>query len=516
MTPSSVTFSLMTIFPISVLLSLVLSATTAAGCRLLRHQLEHEGVGRPLRPRLGSLGVIGCDGDERNGTCEDFLVSERLLMRAAQGDEEAFRELVAPHRRELHFHCYRILGSMQDAEDVLQETLLAAWRGLGRFEERASLRAWLYRIATNRCLNALRDAGRRPPPRLDLPFATPEPTRLGEPTWLEPYPDVLLEGSATLRPDPTRATRPGRHSSWHSSPRSNTLPPRQRAALVLRDVLGFHAAEVAGMLDSSVDSVKGALKRARATLEQRLPATDRDRSPLPNSPGERELVQRFADAFQTDDINGIVALLTEDAWLTMPPSTLEYQGRLAIASFLRENTNWRRGQRYRLVPTRANTQPAFGTTAPMRTRRSPTPPDWSCSPSKANGSPRSRNSSTPASCPRSGSHAQSLSERATRGPVGHSGGVSGAVNAPGPRGSACGSLRSRRSRSGRRGWIAAPCCGRRSCRTWIGDASADVSQKSAAKIADGEDVEDQLVVELDRAEDVVAVGRGRWGSGRRR
>jgi RNA polymerase sigma-70 factor (TIGR02960 family) len=323
----------------------------------LRHQLEQEGVGRLFS---AAFGVIGCDGDERNGACEDFLVSERLLMRAAQGDEEAFRELVDPHRRELHFHCYRILGSMQDAEDVLQETLLGAWRGLERFDERASLRAWLYRIATNRCLNALRDAGRRPP-SLDLPFDPPEATRVGEPTWLEPYPDVLLEGisDASPGPDARYETRETLELAFIAA--LQHLPPRQRAALVLRDVLGFHAAEVADMLDSSVDSVKGALKRARATLEQRLPATDRDRSPLPNSPGERELVQRFADAFQTDDINGIVALLTEDAWLTMPPSTLEYQGRLVIASFLRENTNWRRGERYRLVPTRANTQPAFGT-----------------------------------------------------------------------------------------------------------------------------------------------------------
>ncbi len=287
------------------------------------------------------------------------MVSERLLMRAAQGDQEAFRELVDPHRRELHVHCYRILGSMQDAEDVLQETLLAAWRGLERFEERASLRAWLYRIATNRCLNALRDAGRRP--ALDLPFDPPEPTRVGEPTWLQPYPDVLLEGiiDASPGPDARYQTREAVELAFIAA--LQHLPPRQRAALVLRDVLGFHAAEVADMLDSSVDSVKGALKRARATLEQRLPPTDRDRSPLPNSPRERELVQRFADAFQADDINGIVALLTEDAWLTMPPSTLEYQGRLVIASFLRENTNWRRGQRYRLVPTRANTQPAFAT-----------------------------------------------------------------------------------------------------------------------------------------------------------
>jgi RNA polymerase sigma-70 factor (TIGR02960 family) len=289
------------------------------------------------------------------------VVSERPLLRAAQGDQEAFRELVDPHRRELQVHCYRILGSMQDAEDVLQETLLAAWRGLERFEERASLRAWLYRIATNRCLNALRDARRRPPPPLDLPFEPPEPTRVGEPAWLEPYPDVLLEGiiDASPGPDARYETRETLELAFIAA--LQHLPPRQRAALVLRDVLGFRTAEVADILDSSVDSVKAALKRARATLEQRLPPTDRNRSPIPNSPRERELVQRFADAFQADDIDGIVALLTEDAWLTMPPSTLEYQGRFLIGSFLRENTNWRRGRRYRLLPTRANTQPAFAT-----------------------------------------------------------------------------------------------------------------------------------------------------------
>ena len=289
------------------------------------------------------------------------MVSEPLLTRAALGDEEAFRELVDPHRGELQVHCYRILGSMQDAEDVLQETLLAAWRGLERFEQRASLRAWLYRIATNRCLNALRDAGRRPPPALELPFDTPEPTRIGEPVWLEPYPDVLLEGIADAEPGPDARYEARETLELAFIAALQHLPPRQRAALVLRDVLGFHAAEAGDILDSSVDSVKAALKRARATLEQRLPLTDRERSPLPNSPDERELVQRFADAFQADDINRIVALLTEDAWLTMPPSALEYQGRLVIASFLRENTNWRRGQRYLLLPTRANTQPAFAT-----------------------------------------------------------------------------------------------------------------------------------------------------------
>src|SRR5215211_419043 len=274
-------------------------------------------------------------------------VSEDTFSRAGAGDGDAFRDLVEPYRRELQVHCYRILGSMQDAEDALQETLLAAWRGLERFERRASLRAWLYRIATNRCLNALRDAGRRPP--LHLPFDAPEPTRVAEPTWVEPYPDVLLEGviDASPGPDARYETRETVELAFIAA--LQHLPPRQRAALVLRDVLGFRAAEVADTLDSSVESVKGALKRARATLERGLPPADRERSPLPDSPGERELVRRFADAFQADDINGIVALLTEDAWLTMPPSTREYQGRSAIAAFLRELATWRRGHRSRLI-----------------------------------------------------------------------------------------------------------------------------------------------------------------------
>ena len=291
---------------------------------------------------------------------EDFAVNERLLMRAAQGDEEAFRDLTDPHRRELQVHCYRILGSMQDAEDVLQETLLAAWRGLERFEQRASLRAWLYRIATNRSLNALRDAGRRPPPPLEFPFDTPEPTRVGEPAWVDPYPDFLLDGiiDAAPGPDARYETRETVELAFIAA--LQHLPPRQRAALVLRDVLGFQASEVADMVDSSVDSVKAALKRARATLEQRLPPADRDRSPLPDSPAERELVRRFADAFQADDINGIVALLTEDAWLTMPPSPLEYQRPIADRFVPARRRHWRGGQRYRLAPTRSNTQPAFG------------------------------------------------------------------------------------------------------------------------------------------------------------
>ncbi len=294
------------------------------------------------------------------GAWEDVVMSEPTLARARAGDQQAFRELTDPHRRELQLHCYRMLGSVQDAEDMLQETLVAAWRGLARFQGRASLRAWLYRIATNRCLNALRDAGRRPPPPPVAPFEPPEPTCHGEPTWLQPYPDVLLEGIADTSPGPEARYQTREAIELAFVAGLQRLPPRQRAALVLRDVLGFHTPEVAALLDSSEAAVKGALQRARATLDQRRPAADHQRTPLPRSARERELTRRFADAFQADDIDGLIGLLTDDAWLTMPPAPHQYQGAAAIASFLRTSAAWRGGRRFRLVPTRANTQPAFG------------------------------------------------------------------------------------------------------------------------------------------------------------
>jgi RNA polymerase sigma-70 factor (ECF subfamily) len=297
---------------------------------------------------------------DRRPKCEDRPVTQELLTRAARGDEEAFRELTDPYRRELQFHCYRILGSMQDAEDALQETMLSAWRGVPGFQERASLRSWLYRIATNRCLDALRDNARRPPAAPDPPFAPPTPTRLAEPTWLEPYPDSLLEEviDASPGPDACYETREAVELAFIAA--LQQLPPRQRSVLVLRDVLGFHASEVADMLGTSEDSVKSALKRARVTLEQLNASPGSGRAPLPNSPQERELVRRFSEAWIADDIDGVVELLTEDAWVTMPPSPLEYQGRATIAGFLRAIANWRGERRYRLIPTRANTQPAFG------------------------------------------------------------------------------------------------------------------------------------------------------------
>jgi RNA polymerase sigma-70 factor (ECF subfamily) len=284
-------------------------------------------------------------------------VTDRTLARARAGDEEAFRELTDPYRSELQLHCYRILGSVQDAEDLLQETLLAAWRGLGRFEGRSSLRAWLYRIATNRCLNALRDSARRP--REPEPMAEPPaPTRRTEPIWLQPYPDVLLDDlpDTTAGPEARYETREAVALAFVTA--LQRLPPRQRAVLVLRDVLGFRTAEVADMLQTSEGAVKGALQRARATLAT-LPVGEPDRSPLPHSPRERELVGRFTEAVESGDINSVVALLTDDARLTMPPQPLEYQGHAAIARFLDDRARIR-GRPLRLVPIRANGQPAFG------------------------------------------------------------------------------------------------------------------------------------------------------------
>ena len=285
-------------------------------------------------------------------------MSQPALRRARAGDEDAFRELVEPYRAELQLHCYRILGSLQDAEDQLQETMLAAWRGLEKFEERTSLRNWLYRIATNRCLNALRDRRRRPQ-EVPSMVEPPEPTRRVEPMWLEPYPDALLEGLADTAPGPEARYETRESVGLAFMVSLHHLPPRQRAALVLRDVLGFHSGEVAEMLESSEASVKGALQRARATIDERIVPGARERAPLPRSPGERELVGRFAAAVESGDTQTIVSMLTQDAWLTMPPEPYEYQGGEAIARFLRDRAT-RRGANLKLVPTRANGQPGFG------------------------------------------------------------------------------------------------------------------------------------------------------------
>jgi RNA polymerase sigma-70 factor (TIGR02960 family) len=257
--------------------------------------------------------------------------------------EESAAELER-FRGELQLHCYRIVGSVQDAEDLVQETLLAAWRGHGGFEGRAALRTWLYRIATNRCLNALRDSRRRP---VELPQDPPAPTRMGEPLWMQPYPDD---------PDERYEAREALGLAFIAG--LQHLPPTQRAALVLKDVLGYAASEVADMLETSPAAVNSGLQRARSALEQRV--MPQERAPAPRSAQERRLVTRFADAFEAGDVDTIVSLLTEDAWFTMPPAPLEYQGHVAIAEFLRRVPAGGELQRFRFVPTRANGQPAFG------------------------------------------------------------------------------------------------------------------------------------------------------------
>jgi RNA polymerase sigma-70 factor (TIGR02960 family) len=296
------------------------------------------------------------------------LVTADLISRARAGDGEAFRELTEPHRRELQVHCYRMLGSFQDAEDALQDTMLAAWQGLGGFEGRASLRTWLYRIATNRCLSALRAASRRPAKEWDVPgVEPPEPTRLGEVVWLEPFPDALLEGGIGAPPGPEARYEQAESVSLAFVTALQVLPPRQLAVLILRDVLGFHAREVAVMLDSTVESVTSALKRARATLQRQqppaagrepAPASGREPAPASGSPAEEAIVAKFVRAWESADIGALVALLTDDVFMSMPPMPFEYEGRDVVVRFCANLFG--AGRRFDLVPTRANGQPAFG------------------------------------------------------------------------------------------------------------------------------------------------------------
>jgi RNA polymerase sigma-70 factor (TIGR02960 family) len=287
------------------------------------------------------------------------LVTDDLISRARAGDGDAFRALTEPHRRELQVHCYRMLGSFQDAEDTLQDTMLAAWQGLAGFEGRASIRTWLYRIATNRCLNALRSASRRPAKEWDVPgVVPPEPTRLGEVVWLEPFPDTLLDGAIDVPLGPEARYVQTESISLAFVKGLQVLPARQLAVLILRDVLGFRANEVADMLDSTVESVNSALKRARASLQRRLQSTA-DREPLPsNSRSEDAMVAKFVSAYESADLEALVALLTDDVFISMPPMPFEYEGRDVVARFCA--SIFGSGRRFSLVRTRANGQPAFG------------------------------------------------------------------------------------------------------------------------------------------------------------
>jgi len=277
-------------------------------------------------------------------------MTEATLALAQAGDGEAFRDLVDPYRRELQAHCYRILGSVQDAEDMLQEALLAAWRSIDRFDGR-SLRAWLYRIATNRCLNYLRGESRRPQPSSppDHSAGSTGQGRSADPWWLEPYPGDLDD----LAPGP-EARYDARESIALSFVAGlQHLPPQQRAVLVLRDVLGFPAAETAGILATTPAAVNSALIRARAALP---PDRHPHEVPIPKSPAETAVVDRFVSAFQRFDLEELVALLTDDARLTMPPEPADHRGPGPIARFLLQS---HQGQELKFLPARANGQPAL-------------------------------------------------------------------------------------------------------------------------------------------------------------
>jgi RNA polymerase sigma-70 factor (TIGR02960 family) len=283
-------------------------------------------------------------------------MSAELLHRARAGDRDAFAALVEPYRGELHLHCYRMLGSLQDAEDALQETLLAAWLGLAGFEGRASLRTWLYRIATNRCLNLLRASGRQPV-TVATPPPLPEPTRLGEVLWLQPYPDALLEGLSDQAPGPEAQYESREAISLAFVTAVQLLPPNQRAVLLMRDVLGYRAGETAELLGLTPDAVHSALKRARATMNAAR-ASHRP-PPTPGAPEEQALLDRFVAAFTELDVDALVALMTDDAWVRMPPLPFEYRGTDAVHRFF-SVIRALMGRVDRMVPVRANGQPGWG------------------------------------------------------------------------------------------------------------------------------------------------------------
>jgi RNA polymerase sigma-70 factor (TIGR02960 family) len=280
-----------------------------------------------------------------------------LLAASKAGDERAFERLTLPLQRELHVHCYRMLGSLEDADDALQETLLRAWRQLDHFEPRAPFRAWLYRIATNVCITTLARHSRRSEVTATT-FAARRGVE-GEPMYLDPYPDLLLDELGPAAPGPEATVEGWESVELAFVAAAQLLPPRQRATLLLRDVIGYPAAEVAGMLATSVTAVNSALQRARATLERERSAGRVTRTHSWTSTGtEQALVRRLADAWHAADVPSIVALLTEDALLTMPPQPARYVGREAIGTFLATVPHGGRLDRYRLVPTRANRQPA--------------------------------------------------------------------------------------------------------------------------------------------------------------
>jgi RNA polymerase sigma-70 factor (ECF subfamily) len=283
------------------------------------------------------------------------MVSQVLLDRARSGDEAAFAELVAPYQRELHVHCYRMLGSFDDADDALQETLLAGWRGLPTFQGKASLRTWLYRIATNTCLNLIRIASRRPQMTEPLPATAPPPSGSNEVTWLQPYPDILLDGLPAGDPGPEAQVERLEAVSLAFVTALQLLSPRARAVLILRDVLGFTARETAAILGGSEEAIAMTLSRARVSLREHQPSLN---AAQPGTAAEETMARRLAAALTAHDVETVVSLLAEDVRIAMPPLPAVWQGRDRAAAFMTE-VAFRLVPQARFVETRANRQPAL-------------------------------------------------------------------------------------------------------------------------------------------------------------
>jgi RNA polymerase sigma-70 factor, ECF subfamily len=283
------------------------------------------------------------------------------------GDADAFAAVTEPYRLQLHVHCYRMLGSFDEAEDMVQETMLRAWRGRHSFEGRSLLRTWLYRIATNACLTALERSPRRVMPSDVVPPVTvatdPSQARDTPPwrpelPWLQPYPDDLLEPAASADTEPDAAVISRETMELTFLTALQHLPPRQRAVLILSDVLGWSAKEVAGILEMSIAAVNSALQRARSTMRTQLPAGRQEWvSRVPRSEDEQAILKSFMDAWERSDATLLTELLREDARWAMPPAALWFDGRLAIARLFEFYPMDRQGD-FRMVPTAANRQPA--------------------------------------------------------------------------------------------------------------------------------------------------------------
>jgi RNA polymerase sigma-70 factor, ECF subfamily len=287
--------------------------------------------------------------------------ADELLAAARQGDEDAYHQLMAPHRAELHAHCYRMLGSTVDAEDALQETLLRAWRGLGRFQGRSSVRSWLYRIATNACLRLIEGRPTRVLPIDYGPAADayhdPDAT-VTEAVWIEPYPEHNLAAGAALTPEGRYEQRESVELAFVAA--LQYLPAGQRAVLILRDVLGFSAAETAGILRTTPTSVYSSLQRAHRTVSERVPHPSQQATLRAlGSEEQRAIVSRYVQAWQLGDIAGIVRMLTDDVTLSMPPVPAWFRGPNAIGAFLARHPLGAHN-RWRLLPARANAQLAAG------------------------------------------------------------------------------------------------------------------------------------------------------------